>query len=86
MDITTWSYVGDDGAVVHLGPTAQDFYAAFGLGEDETGIAAVDADGVAMVSIQALAELLEQKDADIERLGDRLAAVEEAVADLLAER
>ena len=68
LDITTWSYINDDGSVVHLGPTAQDFYAAFGLGEDETGIGAVDADGVAMVSIQALAELLDQKDADIEGL------------------
>lgn len=86
LDITTWSYINDDGSVVHLGPTAQDFYAAFGLGEDETGIGAVDADGVAMVSIQALAELLDQKDADIEGLEARLAALEEAVAGLLAER
>ena len=84
MDITTWSYIEDDGSVVHLGPTAQDFHAAFGLGEDPTGIAAVDADGVAMVSIQALAELLEQKDADLESMEARLMALEEAVADLLA--
>ena len=37
-----------------MGPTAQDFYAAFGLGEDERHISTVDADGVALAAIQGL--------------------------------
>jgi predicted RNase H-like nuclease (RuvC/YqgF family) len=41
--------------VRHLGPTAQDFHAAFGLGgADNTHIATVDADGVALAAAQAL--------------------------------
>ena len=45
-----------DKPVYHIGPMAQDFYAAFGLGIDDTGIASVDLDGVNMVAIQALAK------------------------------
>jgi hypothetical protein len=37
-----------------MGPMAQDFYTAFGLGEDDRHITTVDADGVALAAIQAL--------------------------------
>jgi hypothetical protein len=37
---------------------AQDFYAAFGVGEDAKHISSVDADGVALASIKALHELV----------------------------
>ena len=53
LPLSTWRYAGDD--VTHLGPMAQDFYRTFGLGQGETTIAAVDADGVALASVQALA-------------------------------
>jgi hypothetical protein len=33
------------------GPMAQDFKAAFGVGETDTGITSVDADGVALAAI-----------------------------------
>lgn len=85
LDISTWSYTDDSGNIVHLGPTAQDFYAAFGLGADDTGIAAVDADGIALVSIQALADLLAGQDARIAGLEQRLAAIEAVLADLVAD-
>jgi hypothetical protein len=51
--------------VRHLGPTAQDFYEVFGLGDDEKYISTVDADGVALVAIQALHELVKEKDVQI---------------------
>ncbi|MBK8506202.1 MAG: hypothetical protein IPL46_30770 [Saprospiraceae bacterium] len=38
----------------HIGPMAQDFYQAFGLGVDSTSIAVLDAKGVAFAAIQAL--------------------------------
>jgi chromosome segregation ATPase len=38
---------------------AQDFKAAFGLGETDTGITSVDADGVALAAIQGLNEKVE---------------------------
>ncbi|HEX6039540.1 tail fiber domain-containing protein [Longimicrobium sp.] len=54
MPITSWSYRTDDDGIRHLGPTAQDFRAAFGLGSDDVTIGTVDADGVALAAAQAL--------------------------------
>jgi hypothetical protein len=48
---------------------AQDFAAAFGLGDDDTTINVVDANGVTMVSIQALHRRIQTLEA-------RLAALE----------
>ena len=53
MPIERWSYVSEPG-VVHLGPTAQDFRAAFGLGVDDTTIGHLDEAGVSLRAIQAL--------------------------------
>jgi hypothetical protein len=54
VPIRTWSYRAEMESVRHLGPTAQDFHAAFGLGNDEKSIATIDADGVALAGVQAL--------------------------------
>lgn len=54
MPIREWSYKAQDPSIRHLGPTAQDFSAAFGLGEDALKISTIDADGVALRAIQAL--------------------------------
>ncbi|MEM6456195.1 MAG: tail fiber domain-containing protein, partial [Acidobacteriota bacterium] len=54
LPISTWSYIHGDPDVQHLGPMAQDFYALFGLGETETGIATIDVAGVALAAIQGL--------------------------------
>jgi hypothetical protein len=40
---------------------AQDFRAAFGLGETDLGINTIDADGVALTAIQGLNAKLEEK-------------------------
>ncbi|MBK8505391.1 MAG: tail fiber domain-containing protein [Saprospiraceae bacterium] len=52
MPISEWQFKGEE--IRHIGPMAQDFYTAFGLGQGETTIATVDADGVALAAIQAL--------------------------------
>ena len=54
MPIRTWSYRAEDPAIRHLGPTAQDFYAAFRLGDSETSIGTVDEGGVSLLAAQAL--------------------------------
>ena len=51
----------------HISPIAQDFSAAFGVGEDDTHINTVDADGVALAAIQGLYHLVQQKDATARR-------------------
>jgi len=41
-------------ALRHVGPMAQDFYAAFHVGEDDRHITSIDEDGVALAAIEAL--------------------------------
>jgi len=53
LPITKWSYISEHG-VRHVGPMAQDFYAAFGVGEDNKHITSIDEDGVALAAIKAL--------------------------------
>ena len=81
LEITEWQYKGSSDR--HIGPMAQDFFAAFGLGQGETTIATVDADGVALAAIQALASensklLIEnlQQEKGISNLKERLERLE----------
>lgn len=53
LPIAFWSYLHQDAGIRHLGPTAEDFHAAFGLGERPTDIATGDLAGVALAAIQA---------------------------------
>ena len=68
LPISTWNYKSDPPSVRHLGPMAQDFMAAFGLGDDDKVINTVDANGVVMVAIQALHRRIEALEAEIARL------------------
>ncbi len=52
--LQTWNYKVEQREVRHLGPTAQDFCAAFGLGEDDRHISPVDEGGVALAVILGL--------------------------------
>jgi hypothetical protein len=87
LPIATWSYTNSPG-IRHLGPVAQDFKAAFGLGEDDKHIATVDADGVALAAIQGLNQKLEkelrERDAEIGRLNHELRNVRENLEQRLA--
>lgn len=89
LPMQTWSYTSQDASVKHIGPMAQDFAAAFGVGEDDRHISTVDADGVALAAIQglysaglekdrALAALKSETDQQIAALQERLASVEQA--------
>jgi hypothetical protein len=53
LPISRWSYKSERG-VRHVGPMAQDFYAAFKVGEDDKHITSIDEDGVALAAIKAL--------------------------------
>jgi len=87
MPISTWNYKTQAESVRHLGPTAQDFRAAFGLGEDDKHISTVDAQGVALAGIQALYQTVTQlkqnladRDREIDDLRARLADLEQAIS------
>lgn len=76
LPISLWNYTEDADGVQHIGPMAQDFYAAFGLGRSDKQISALDADGVALSAIQGLYELIEEKDSRIAALEKRLLKLE----------
>jgi hypothetical protein len=61
LPISTWSYRGQAPSIRHIGPMAQDFYAAFQVGDDSHYISTVDEEGVALAAIQELAHLVLQK-------------------------
>jgi hypothetical protein len=78
LPISRWNFKAD-AQTRHIGPMAQDFYAAFNVGTDDKHIATVDEDGVALAAIQGLNEKLKEKDAQIEALAKRLADLEQLV-------
>lgn len=73
LPISTWRY-NDDPDTLHLGPMAQDFHAAFGLGEDPTGISVIDVDGVALAAIKGLLDKVGAQQQRIEALEAELAS------------
>ncbi|HEV8360892.1 MAG TPA: tail fiber domain-containing protein [Candidatus Thermoplasmatota archaeon] len=76
MPVSAWSYIASPG-VRHMGPMAQDFRAAFGLGEDDTHITTIDEEGVALAAIQGLHLELQDRDARIADLEEHNADLEE---------
>ena len=54
LPIRRWSYKAQDESKEHIGPTAQDFYATFGVGDNNTSIGTLDPSGVALAAIKEL--------------------------------
>ncbi len=81
MPLTTWSFK-ETSDVRHMGPMAQDFHAAFGLGPDDRHISPMDSAGVAIGAIQGLHQVISEKDAEISALNDKLKAQEERLRKL----
>lgn len=76
LPITTWNYRTDDPAIRHIGPMAQDFTAAFGVGSDDRTIHPMDGQGVALAAIQGLANQVAGLQAEQQRLIDQIAILE----------
>jgi hypothetical protein len=83
LPIQSWQYKSQSADIRHLGPVAQDFYAAFGLGEDKRYIGTLDADGVSLAAIQGLyrmsqdqANQLKDQAVQIRELQARISALE----------
>jgi hypothetical protein len=92
MPIQSWNYIEQDPSIRHLGPVAQDFHAAFGLGPDERRISTIDIDGVNMLAVQALEKRTRDLAAENETLGaeneelrERLNELEAMILSLLDE-
>jgi len=85
LPLNEWSYKQDT-TTRHIGPMAQDFYAAFAVGPDDKHIATVDADGVALAAIQGLNQKLEgrsqRSEARSQLLEEKLEQKETEIAEL----
>jgi hypothetical protein len=75
LPITQWKMKAEPAGRKHIGPMAQDFYAAFGLGDNDRYIALGDGQGVALAAIQALYQVVQQKDGQIRKLRQQLEVV-----------
>ena len=73
LPITQWRYIGTN--EYHIGPMAQDFMQAFNVGYDDKSISTIDASGVALTAIKGLNEIVQEKDAKINRLEKELNAI-----------
>lgn len=86
LPLYVWNAKGTDPNVKHLGPTAQDFMAAFALGNSDKMIAMQDADGVALAAIQRLGQMVEEQRQSLDEQQQRIAELEASVSQLAALR
>jgi hypothetical protein len=77
MPVTTWNYRNESAAVRHLGPMAQDFFAAFALGDSEKAISTVDEGGVALAAAKALDTRTQAQQQEIDALRQENAELRE---------
>jgi hypothetical protein len=76
IPISSWNYKTQDASIRHIGPMAQDFYAAFKVGEDDKHITTIDAEGVALSAIQGLHSVLKEKEEEVRDLKARVVTLE----------
>lgn len=75
LPISRWSYKTQGDDVRHLGPMAEDFHAAFGLGDTASAISIVDVAGVALAAARELAVRVERLENENRRLDAELSSV-----------
>lgn len=81
LPVTAWQYKHDPNRR-YIGPMAQDFHAAFGLGHDDKHISTLDADGVALSALKGLTEQLRARQERSAAQDKRLAELEAALRSL----
>ena len=94
VPVTSWNYKAQDPRIRHMGAMAQDFDAAFGLGENPLMINSIDMDGVTLAGVKALdarsladqkrIQLLEQQNAELKARVDALEQLKQQNAELKA--
>jgi hypothetical protein len=87
VPVTTWSYLTQDASIRHMGPVAQDFHDAFGLGESDLLINTIDIDGVNLAAVRALEvrtttqqQRIDAQNLELLALRDRIARLETLLA------
>ena len=81
VPVSTWNYIAEENQVRHMGPMAEDFFAAFKLGGSDKSIGIQDLTGVSLAAIKALDERtlqLQQKQSEVAQLRLQVAQLESA--------
>ncbi|HEY3915739.1 MAG TPA: tail fiber domain-containing protein, partial [Verrucomicrobiae bacterium] len=85
LPIQKWRYTNETPGIQHLGPMAQDFKAAFGLGNNDKFIDFVDEEGVALSAVQGLNQKVEAENSELRaenaNLKRRLDTLEKLILD-----
>jgi hypothetical protein len=84
MPITTWNMTADKSKTKHLGPVAEDFYSAFGLGIGRTTIGMNDIDGVTIAAAKALEARTTSMQTQLKAKDEEIAALKKKSGDLEA--
>jgi peptidoglycan hydrolase CwlO-like protein len=80
--MTTWNYKTQAKTIRHVGPMAQDFTAAFHVGENDTTISTVDEGGVALAAIQGLNQKVEEQKSELKERDADIRQLKQSVAEL----
>ncbi|MGA9341472.1 MAG: tail fiber domain-containing protein [Rhodanobacteraceae bacterium] len=81
LPVTSWHYKIEGASVRHIGPMAQDFSAAFGLGNDNKTIGMLDQGGIAFAAIQGLNKKIEDENSALKAQNAALVAKLDQLAD-----
>lgn len=85
VPVYAWNYIAEP-RNPHIGPMAQEFAAALGVGNDPLAISTVDAYGVALGAIQGLYQRLQDSDSLLAEAQQRIADLERQVERLASSR
>jgi hypothetical protein len=79
LAMSSWEYKDDDGegnGTRFIGPMAEEFHDAFDVGDSDSAINSINADGVAFAAIQALSSKLDDARVDIQEKRERIEHLE----------
>lgn len=72
LPVQSWYYKGNHEDGQHIGPVAEEFASAFGLGSNEKYIGTVDESGIALAAIQGLNKKVETENASLKQENTQL--------------
>ncbi len=84
LSLSSWNYKVDPDRVRHLGPMAEDFYAAFGLGRDDQHLSPRDLAAVALAAVQGVNEVVQGVNEVVQERDTQIAGLEQRIAELEA--
>ncbi len=76
LPLKEWQYTNQTHVIRHIGPMAQDFHEAFGVGESDQLIHPLDTAGVSLAAIQQLHVEITEKEATIQSQAKQIEALE----------